>query len=309
MFGDDSDEEALASSSTRVCQILQRPANSGVGEFHEGTEAALMVFVESTVPKYDPVALIDAIDSFCYSRHWMMNVGDIKGVDLDKAVQLAIDNARAAGTPCIVVELGSYCGYSAVRIGHKLSQQYNDLVISIDNESKCIDFTRRMIQHSGVESKVKLIHAPAGKSIGEVKELISERLKMENSSLSIDDLMIHMLLVDHEKSLYYKDLIVFEESGLLKTGSIVVSDNVLSFGQPKQDLLDHVRNSGKYSSSTLYTSALEYTAEGILFGASNSNYNNTYIGNLNDTDKQLLTPLLAKSEVDGVDGVEVSIYK
>ena len=40
-------------------------------------------------------------------------------------------------------------------------------------------------------------------------------------------------LIDHMSSLYLKDLLILQNSGLLKRGSVVVADNVLLPGAPE----------------------------------------------------------------------------
>ena len=52
------------------------------------------------------------IDKFCWEEKWMMNVGDVKGKILDDAVNQT--------KPMKALELGTYCGYSSVRIGRLL---------------------------------------------------------------------------------------------------------------------------------------------------------------------------------------------
>jgi hypothetical protein len=52
---------------------------------------------------------------------------------------------------------------------------------------------------------------------------------------------VDLLFIDHEKSQYLSDLQIIESHQLLQPGSVVVADNVLSFGRPLQAYLDHVR--------------------------------------------------------------------
>ncbi len=52
--------------------------------------------------------VIRVIDEFCMNRSVMVNVGDEKGEILDRAVRRA--------SPKLLLELGTYCGYSALRM-------------------------------------------------------------------------------------------------------------------------------------------------------------------------------------------------
>ena len=68
-----------------------------------------------------------------------------------------------------------------------------------------------------------------------------------------------MLLIDHDKKLYKSDLLLFESSKLLGKGTLVVADNVLSFGVPIQDYLDYVRDDkGPFMRSICYPCSIEY---------------------------------------------------
>ena len=72
-------------------------------------------------------------------------------------------------------------------------------------------------------------------------------------------LAIDLLLIDHDKKQYKSDLLLFESSSLLGNGTLVVADNVLSFGVPIQDYLDYVRDEkGPFSSSSCYPCSIEY---------------------------------------------------
>ena len=80
-----------------------------------------------------------------------------------------------------------------------------------------------------------------------------------NSSWCKKTLDIDVLLIDHDKKLYKSDLVLFESAGLLGEDTLVIADNVLSFGVPIQDYLDYVRNeSGPFKSSTCHISTIEY---------------------------------------------------
>ena len=64
------------------------------------------------------------------------------------------------------------------------------------------------------------------------------------SNYKIDKL--DFLFIDHIKEIYYSDLLLIENCGLLKSGSCVVADNVIVFSINKY--LNHVKTSGKYDS-------------------------------------------------------------
>jgi len=73
----------------------------------DGREEALGAHVAANAPAGDLDAAIDAIDRFGYEQSFLINVGDEKGALLDRAVE--------ATAPKLLLELGTYVGYSALR--------------------------------------------------------------------------------------------------------------------------------------------------------------------------------------------------
>src|SRR5213076_1108029 len=73
----------------------------------DGREEALAQFVVANARPGDVEDAIRVVDEFCYKRKVMMNVGDEKGAILDAAIRRT--------QPRRLLELGAYCGYSALR--------------------------------------------------------------------------------------------------------------------------------------------------------------------------------------------------
>ena len=73
----------------------------------DGREEALAEYVIANARAGDLDDAIRAVDEFCYSESFMINVGDEKGEILDAAIRRA--------EPRRLLELGTYCGYSALR--------------------------------------------------------------------------------------------------------------------------------------------------------------------------------------------------
>ena len=114
LFGsDDSDGENG--------EEMPRSAACGVLQFHNGTEDEMLRVVAADAARGDASDTLAVIDRFCRSRHWMMHVGDVKGAILRAAA------ARAA--PGLWVELGAYCGYSAVLLASQMPVSYTHLTL------------------------------------------------------------------------------------------------------------------------------------------------------------------------------------
>jgi hypothetical protein len=160
----DGDEmEGNLNASHRQVMLLKRPQNCGVMAFHGGTEESLFLFVKRNAQQGNPSSVLKAIDVFCYSRHWMMHTGDRKVQFLDKALHLSkelklrasinvqnndcsiidnliksvddISNGKKVRTTdgLICLEIGSYCGYSAVKIAATFKESDDSFLYCIGN--------------------------------------------------------------------------------------------------------------------------------------------------------------------------------
>ena len=79
----------------------------------DGREEALAEYVVANARQGDPEDAVRVIDDFCMNRSILINVGDEKGEILDRAVRRA--------SPQLILELGTYCGYSALRMSRVAS--------------------------------------------------------------------------------------------------------------------------------------------------------------------------------------------
>ena len=234
-----------------TCQstLPSRDASNGVRAFHNGTEESLLLYVYQNATKGDPTSVVNAVDTFCYTQHWMMHMGEQKA-DVVKQELLKTKATFKNTHPTekfSIVELGSYCGYSAVVLASLLNPEEGDHLYCIETNADCVQWTKRMLQYANLLDRVTLIHTPASDVQAWKEQLRSPPV-------------IDFLFVDHDKAAYHPDLLVIEQAQLLRTGSVVVADNVLSLNQPKIDYLNHVRESqGLYSSSVLHEGFLEYT--------------------------------------------------
>lgn len=71
-----------------------------------------------------------------------MNLGDVKGAIADRVINEA--------QPKVLVELGGYCGYSAVRFGHLLRQWPQARMFSIEMNPEFAAIATEIIKIAGL---------------------------------------------------------------------------------------------------------------------------------------------------------------
>ena len=135
-----------------------------------------------------------------------MNIGPTKG-DL-------ISSVIAKRKPSVMVELGGYVGYSAIRFGDALRRAGGKQYLSLEINSTYAAVANKLVDLAGLSDIVRIIIAPAHLSLA---RLVHDHV--------IDH--IELLFMDHFKDRYLPDLWLIERLGLLKPGvSMIVADNI-----------------------------------------------------------------------------------
>ncbi|KAM9281542.1 catechol O-methyltransferase isoform 2-T2 [Morus bassanus] len=199
---------------------------------NQSKEQRILNFVLQNAVRGDPCSVLDAIDKYCSQKEWAMNVGDEKGLILDKTVEEV--------NPSVALELGTYCGYSAVRIARLLKAGAQLLTVEFNPEFAAI--AKQMIEFAGVQEKVKLLEGPSEEIIPQLKK------KYEVDTLDF-------VFLDHWKDRYTPDTILLQECNLLRKGSVLLADNIIFPGAP--EFLKYIRNNPRFQ-CTNYPSHLEY---------------------------------------------------
>jgi catechol O-methyltransferase len=181
----------------------------------DGREEALAGYVTANARRGDLDDAIRAVDDFCYRRSIMMNVGDEKGEILDRAI------ARAK--PQRLLELGAYCGYSALRTARAMPAGSH--LVSIEFSAANAAIARRIWDHAGVSDRVTVVVGTLGDGGQTIARLEAEHGFAKGS--------LDFVFIDHDKAAYLADLERILARGWLRPGSIVVADNVKVPGAPK----------------------------------------------------------------------------
>ena len=179
----------------------------------DGREARLAAHVESLARRGDAADVIRVIDDFCYCESFMINIGDRKGAILDAA--LARANARQ------VLELGTYCGYSALRMAVTAP---GARIFSIELSPENAAIARRIHAHAGVADRVTVIVGTLGDGGSTIDTLRSEHGFAPGG--------LDFVFLDHSGDAYLTDLQRMQSLGWLRKGAIVVADNVRFPGAP-----------------------------------------------------------------------------
>ncbi|WP_433716357.1 O-methyltransferase [Nocardia sp. CA-084685] len=180
----------------------------------DGREQALADYVCAHARRNDIDDVIRAIDEFCYTKSYLINIGDEKGKILDRAV--------AAAHPHRLLELGTYCGYSALRIARVMPA--DAVLYSIEFNPANAAVARRIWDHAGIGERIVVLVGTLGDG---GKTLSALRDEHEFAPGTID-----FVFLDHEKDEYLPDLRRILDQAWLHAGSVVVADNVKYPGVP-----------------------------------------------------------------------------
>jgi len=200
-----------------VDKVLRRPSRP----------QRVLEYLQSQVSSGDPAGALAAMDEFARSQRFLMNVGDVKGrILVDQLKQSCAGN---------VLELGTYCGYSAILMGQHLSTGHID---SLEVNPQTAATAREIIAYAGL-SEVVTVHD------GAAADVIPALQKTYD-----------LVFIDHWKDQYLPDLLTIEASGVTAPGTIIVADNVGMFDAG--GYLSHVRESGRYENRH-YDAHMEYS--------------------------------------------------
>ncbi|WP_433673115.1 O-methyltransferase [Nocardia sp. CA-136227] len=202
---------------------LGGPTFVRTGQVGDGREEAARAYVLAHGTVGDPDSVLAAYDGFARTRSMLVNVGDEKGLILDAAVRRA--------SPASALELGGYCGYSAVRIGRALAPGAR--LVSVELNADNASIARTLLAHAGLSDRVTVVVGTIDDGGDTVKRLVSEHGFGRGT--------LDFVFLDHDKKAYLPDLKTILEAGWLHPGSLAVADNVRIPGAP--DYLRYMRES------------------------------------------------------------------
>ena len=205
----------------------------------DGREEALARYVINHAKPGDLDDVIRVIDEFCYQRSVMMNVGDEKGVIVDEAIRRV--------QPKQLLELGTYCGYSALRTVRVMPPGAN--LCSIEYVADNAAIAQRIWDHAGISDRVRVIVGSLGDG-----GRTADRLEADHG-FGVGTLDFAFL--DHDKAAYLSDLRLILDRRWLHANAVVVADNVKIPGAPEYRAYMAAQDGGSWR-TTEHSTHVEY---------------------------------------------------
>ena len=243
-FDSDDDEAPAVTASSqnqknKDAHVIRDPS-CGVLAFHRGTEQALWNYVSSemeksatSIPTTDlPGAVLKAIDTFCYQRHWMMNIGEEKGQIVTDFIQKCCVTYKEQNykTPLVFVELGTYCGYSSIMFSKAIKDSGVPFhLFSVEVVKENAQVAEKLISLAGLDKDIIVLLLDTKQESLEslLRATFYEKLSSQDTSTQQSQMKVDLLFIDHDKDLYLKDLRDLEQCSLVRKGCYVAADNVV----------------------------------------------------------------------------------
>ena len=210
----------------------ERSSEAGPLAFHRGTEERLLDYVREHAEKGNLESVIATIDRFCWTEHWMMNLGDQKGEIYRTALQ---ERGSKSG-----LELGVYCGYSILVALSAMGE--GSRMVGIDPNIRTNGIAWSICDFAGVSDRVTIMQGMLDDHLVRLREFTFDHV-----------------FIDHAKDAYLPDLQRLLDEKLLKPGTRVIADNVVVF--KLDEYIGWVESSGRFTGCRLEKSRLEYTDE------------------------------------------------
>ncbi|CAK0856138.1 unnamed protein product [Prorocentrum cordatum] len=218
-------------------------------------ELRLLAHVLGTASAGDVGSVCAAVEGFGQealpgSSQWLKVAGGAKA-------QVLADAALLAPSGGVVLEVGTYCGYSSARLAaaRPPARRWGlPQVVTVEVDAAHAVIARNVLMFAGLHHRVEVLTGHSE----DVLPWLTERLRCQASSHEAR-LAVDFAFLDQRGSRYEADLAALEEGRALSEGAVVVADNVLKPGAPL--FLWHVCRGGAYSTRVL--SVPEFAMGGV----------------------------------------------
>jgi len=214
---DKPDHEAFASLSAEsfapgmvTAEAKGTVQKLGAEALH-GLERSLLEHVVQNAEPGNPDSVLTAMDAF-WNKIFQQQGADkwnVRGQVIEDKVLEKVNAKASSGSVVRCLEMGTYCGYSALRIAKNLPE--NGKLLSVEKDELFAAIATKIIEFAGLDHKVKIW-------IGTVhSELLNITQRMEKQPADF-------VLCDHSKERYVPDLKLLEECGVVDKNTAVVGD-------------------------------------------------------------------------------------
>ena len=189
-------------------------------------------------PEGDVPGMLEQINSFAKHEEWLMTVGPVKGLLLQ-------DAARRARPRAAVLELGTYIGFGTLLLSQAVANDTR--ILTVEPSERRALLARRLLRHAGRLGQVQVLEGKL--------ENVLETVQREAGTTGLG-----LVFLDHKKDRYLPDLLLLEAAGsLLRRGTVIVADNVLTPGAP--DFRAHLQEHAERYDTVEHRTLLEYTED------------------------------------------------
>lgn len=201
-----------------------------------GRERQLLIHVIKSAEEGDAEGVMSAMDSFWQST--FANDGtdswSIRGDTIDSIVR------DRAPTRCL--EIGTYCGYSALRIARHLPK--GGKLVSLEVDPLFAAIATKIVEHAGLADRVKVLMGTVDQKLSRISECTGG-----DGADGPRHGPMEFVLCDHSKELFVPDLQRLEKAGLVGAGTIVMGDTTVYPGEAEkkgQKLLEYFATNPQY---------------------------------------------------------------
>jgi len=212
----------LVSRGEFAAQGVHAPPSADRDTFSELRERSLLRHVIATSTEGDPDSVMKAMDEF-WDTYF---IGE--GTAEWKLRGSALDQAIRAKNPMAAMEIGAYCGYTAVRIGRLMPE--GGKLVSVEIDPLFAAIATKVVEHAGLSSKVTV-------EIGSVSDRLPAIQRKGFLPGTLD-----AVLLDHETGSYLPDLQLLEGAKLVVDDTIILCDWSLYPGSDESEQAPVDRN-------------------------------------------------------------------
>lgn len=159
-----------------------------------------------------PKEVLGIFEEFSQQKEWLKICGRKKTEIIRRACTSTSWASR------LFLEFGCFLGYSAIQA--KLALGNGGKVVSVESDPLNAALAINVIQKAGLSDSITV---KIGRSTEVIRSITDDKL---------GGLKPTVIFLDHRGTIYHKDMLALEETGLIRVGTEILADNVLCPGAP-----------------------------------------------------------------------------